>query len=165
MGPKEEAPETHAVVFLKKCETHLFFKRAACSKHRRLDSGKTTKARMQKLHIPPVERIPPFGSRPVLYSSVAPLKKRGSDASSIMMKSSSSSVTPTSMYSFTRLYLACSNAHWLPTFLQTEDSLDHPLFFGVAGDLWSRDLREQGLFLPPSLHQVRLWGSRTDCRN
>lgn len=57
---------------------------------------------------------------PVLYSSVAPLKKRGSAASSIMTKSSSSSVTPTSMYSFTRLYFACSRAHWLPTFLHRD---------------------------------------------
>lgn len=57
---------------------------------------------------------------PVLYSSVAPLKKRGSAASSIMTKSSSSSVTPTSMYSFTRLYFACSRAHWLPTFLHRQ---------------------------------------------
>lgn len=56
---------------------------------------------------------------PVLYSSVAPLKNRGNAASSIITKSSSSSVTPTSMYSFTRLYLACSSAHWLPTFLHT----------------------------------------------
>lgn len=57
---------------------------------------------------------------PVLYSSVAPLKKRGNAASSIMTKSSSSSVTPTSRYSFTRLYLACSRAHWLPTFLHRD---------------------------------------------
>lgn len=60
------------------------------------------------------------GAAPVLYSSVAPLKKRGSAASSIMTKSSSSSVTPTNMYSFTRLYFACSRAHWLPTFLHTK---------------------------------------------
>lgn len=62
-------------------------------------------------------------SEPVLYSSVAPLKKRGSAASNIITKSSSSSVTPTSMYSFTRLYLACSRAHWLPTFLHRDDDV------------------------------------------
>lgn len=59
------------------------------------------------------------------YSSVAPLKKRGRAASSIMIKSSSSSVTPTSRYSFTKLYLACSRAHLLPTFLRKRDTQDH----------------------------------------
>lgn len=72
------------------------------------------------------------GAAPVLYSSVAPLKKRGSAASSIMTKSSSSSVTPTNMYSFTRLYFACSRAHWLPTFLHTKKrKKSHVFLFDV----------------------------------
>lgn len=60
---------------------------------------------------------------PVRYSSVAPLKKRGKAASNNMIKSSSSSVTPTRKYSLIRLYLACSKAHLLPTFLKWQRTI------------------------------------------
>lgn len=60
---------------------------------------------------------------PVRYSSVAPLKNRGKAASSNMIKSSSSSVTPTRKYSLIRLYLACSKAHLLPTFLKWQRTI------------------------------------------
>ena len=60
---------------------------------------------------------------PWRYNLRAPLKKLGRVASNTATNSSICSVTPTSKYLFTKLFLACSNAQLLPGVLKKQWTL------------------------------------------